>query len=253
MVKVTPIPAFTDNYIWCLHDENHAVVVDPGDAAPVQKFLSDNNLRLDTILITHHHWDHIGGVKHLLGDSVNVVGPVTERIPNITAPKTDGDQVTIPALGLTFTVFDVPGHTLDHIAYVGEMGLFCGDTMFSAGCGRLFEGTPAQMLAAFERFKALPDSTKVYCTHEYTEANVTFALELTPDNVALKQYQTWVLETRSKGLPTLPSSIKLEKNINPYMRVSEAELQAAIIRKAGTNPNNDIETFAAVRTLKDNF
>ncbi|MCC2607328.1 hydroxyacylglutathione hydrolase [Planctobacterium marinum] len=253
MISVFPIPAFTDNYIWCLHNDTHAVVVDPGDAAPVQAFLQQQQLTLTHILITHHHPDHIGGVAELKKANVTVIGPVSQRIAHIDKAVSEADTILLEPLNIAFQVMEVPAHTREHIAFYGEPGLFCGDTLFSAGCGRLFEGTPQQMHQVLQRYAHLPEHTKVYCTHEYTQANLRFALDLLPDDEALLQYATQVNQLRQQNTPTLPTTIAREKKVNPYLRVSERLLAEAVQRKTGALPDNDTETFAAVRHLKDQF
>lgn len=253
MIRVFPIPAFTDNYIWCLHDDTFAVVVDPGDADPVEQYLRDNNLQLTHILLTHHHPDHTGGVAQLKRAGVTVFGPVSQRIANIDNAVSEGQQVNIPQLAIDFTVMEVPGHTREHIAYFGNTGLFCGDTLFSAGCGRLFEGTPAQMYQVFQRYAELPVDTKVFCTHEYTQANLDFALNLLPEDSAFLDYQQQVRTKRLSNTPTLPTTIGLELQVNPYMRTAEPKFAAAINAKTGKMPETELEAFAAIRQLKDQF
>lgn len=253
MLQVYPIPAFTDNYIWCLHNGTDAAIVDPGDAAPVEKWLNEQGLNLRAILITHHHADHIGGLKQLIKADIPVYGPVTNRIPHISQPLADGDQVTLPWLETELQVMHVPAHTRDHIAYYGDGMLFCGDTLFSAGCGRLFEGTPEQMHAVFQRYRQLPEDTRVYCTHEYTLANVQFAETLTPEYRELQSFKSWVLAQRNEDKPTLPATIEQEIIINPYMRVADPQMLDALTRITGTKPANEIAAFAAIRQLKDNF
>lgn len=253
MINVFPIPAFSDNYIWCLHDGRYAAVVDPGDAAPVEHFLQSNNLKLTHILLTHHHPDHIGGVAQLKQSGVTVYGPVSQRIAHIDTPVSEGEQVSIATLSVDFTVMEVPGHTKEHIAYFGDIGLFCGDTLFSAGCGRLFEGTPAQMYQVFQRYAELPANTKVFCTHEYTQANLDFALNLLPEDGALRDYQQRVHSLRDANTPTLPTTIGLELQVNPYLRAGEPAFAAAIQQKTGKMPQTELDAFAAIRQLKDQF
>lgn len=255
MPNVFPIPAFTDNYIWCIHNSSDAIVIDPGDATPVLEYLRLNNLNLCTILITHHHADHIGGVKRLTQEfeNIKVVGPKSERIPHSTLKVAEGDRFTVPQLALDFEVMEVPAHTLDHIAYYNNLGLFCGDTLFSGGCGRLFEGTPTQMLENLNRFAQLPAETKVYCTHEYTTANMRFALAVLPEDKAFKDYSEWVRMQRSQNLPTLPSSIGQELKINPFMRSNDKNIQKAAENFVGKPLNSDNEVFTAIRSWKDQF
>lgn len=255
MLRISPIPAFTDNYIWCLQHEDTCVVVDPGDAAPVLTQLNSLGLNLSAILITHHHWDHTNGIDTLLArfPGIPVYGPVSDKISQITHPLSQGDTVTLPSLDVTFEVFEVPGHTLDHIAYYGQNALFCGDTLFSGGCGRLFEGTPAQMHASLGVLAELPEATRVYCTHEYTQANLAFALAVEPDNKHLLAYRDEVARKRAGDTPSLPSSIGREKAINPFLRVKENGLKSSVEQQAGKDLHTDADVFAALRGWKDNF
>jgi hydroxyacylglutathione hydrolase len=255
MLSITPIPAFTDNYIWMMTspDVYLASVVDPGDAAPVLSVLKANNLRLENILITHHHPDHTGGIEELLHHypNCNVYGPANENIPAKTQALVEGDRVDVN--GQRFEVIDIPGHTAGHIGYYADEVLFCGDTLFSGGCGRLFEGTPAQMCQSLAKLAALPDSTQVYCTHEYTLANLKFAIAVEPENQKLQQCQQRASILRSKNNPTLPTSIGLEKLINPFLRTQEKSVVAAAESYVGNTIEEQIEVFAAIRRWKDNF
>lgn len=252
---IHPIPAFTDNYIWCLHNHRDAYVVDPGDASPVFEFLNANGLTLRGILITHHHTDHIGGVKALLKQYPNILvtGPVSTRIPGVTIALSEGDSVELPELNTYAQVMEVPAHTTEHIAYLSPLGLFCGDTMFSGGCGRLFEGTPEQMQNNFHRFKQLPEDTLVYCTHEYTQANVDFALAISPENQDLLNFANWVKTKRDKNKPTLPSTIATELKINPYMREEQPDVIAGVEKHWQVQFDSPLEVFSAIRRWKDNF
>lgn len=256
MLKIEPIPAFQDNYIWCLHDGATAWVVDPGDAAPVEQFLAARNLRLEGILITHHHSDHVGGVAQLLHRRapIPVFGPLNPAIENITQRLAEGDRVAL--LGLSFTVIEVPGHTLDHIAYISETTapplLFCGDTLFAAGCGRLFEGTPEQMYASLQKLSALPSATAVYCTHEYTLANLRFARAVEPDNLALQSRALSAKQLRRESQPTLPSTLALELETNPFLRANAPTVRAAALTHGASGTGN-AEIFAALRKWKDHF
>ena len=251
-----PVPAFTDNYLWLLHDGRRALVVDPGDAGPVLEALAQHGLTLASILVTHHHPDHTGGVAALHeATGAPVYGPATESIPEPFTPLKEGD--TVQALGLDFQVLDVPGHTAGHIAFYapdvdGQPLLFCGDTLFSGGCGRLFEGTPAQMLASLDKLAALPGSTRVCCTHEYTLANLRFALAAEPGNAELAAYQAHCLRLREQGLPTLPSTIAQEQLINPFLRTRQASLVAAA-QRLDASAHDDIAVFAALRQWKNQF
>ena len=251
-----PIPAFADNYLWLLHDDKRALVVDPGDAEPVLRALEQHALQLESILVTHHHADHTGGVDVLRqACGAKVYGPATERIPQPFTPLQGGDMAH--ALALDFQVLDVPGHTAGHIAYYapninGKPLLFCGDTLFSGGCGRLFEGTPAQMLASLDKLAALPGNTVVCCTHEYTLSNLRFALAVEPGNADLVAYQARCMHLREGGQPTLPSSISQELLINPFLRTRQATIMAAA-RRFDASAHDDNTVFAAIRQWKNQF
>ena len=251
-----PIPAFDDNYLWLLHDGKRALVVDPGDAGPVLRALDEHALQLESILVTHHHADHTGGVDALReATGAQVWGPATERIPQPYTHLTGGD--TARALGLDFQVIDVPGHTAGHIAYYtpdvnGKPLLFCGDTLFSGGCGRLFEGTPAQMLASLDKLAALPGNTVVCCTHEYTLSNLRFAMAVEPGNADLAAYQAQCISLREQGLPTLPSSMAQELLINPFLRTRQATIMTAA-RHFDASARDDTTVFAAIRQWKNQF
>lgn len=251
-----PIPAFADNYLWLLHDGKRALVVDPGDAEPVLRALEQHALQLESILVTHHHADHTGGVDVLRqACGAKVYGPATERIPQPFTPLQGGDMAH--ALALDFQVLDVPGHTAGHIAYYapdinGKPLLFCGDTLFSGGCGRLFEGTPAQMLASLDKLAALPGNTVVCCTHEYTLSNLRFALAVEPGNADLVAYQARCMHLREGGQPTLPSSISQELLINPFLRTRQATIMAAA-RHFDASAHDDNTVFAAIRQWKNQF
>lgn len=252
MLSVSSIPAFNDNYIWLLkNDDNHCVVVDPGDAGPVLERLEAEGLSLDGILLTHHHHDHVGGVAQLVErfPSLTIYGPATARFPEVNHPLKDQDSFSL--FGSTVSVIEVPGHTLDHIAYYTDGMLFCGDTLFSGGCGRLFEGSPQQMHQSLTKLGTLPDTTQVYCAHEYTMSNLKFAQAVEPDNTALRDYVIEATELRAKQQPTVPSTIGREKRINPFLRANVASIKAAVQGQA--NADSDVETFAALRRWKDDF
>ena len=254
MVEIVPLHAFQDNYIWCLRNDTAAVVVDPGDAQPVLDYLSHERLELAAILVTHHHSDHVGGIAALRAHfNAPVYAPHRENIEGTTTAVRQGNTVTLPQFGLSFAVIDVPGHTLGHVAYYGANLLFCGDTLFGCGCGRLFEGTPQQMYASLQKLAALPDDTLVYCAHEYTLANLRFALAADPDNAALKQRMASAAELRQRGLPTLPATLALEKATNPFLRCGESALVAAARRHAGRPLHDAAEVFAALRQWKDHY
>ncbi len=254
---VRPLPAFSDNYVWLVHgrrDPRRVAVVDPGDAAPVFRALAADGLQLDAILITHHHADHVGGVQPLLDRfPVPVYGPAAEAIPGRTAALSGGDAVELAGLGLAFEVLDVPGHTAGHIAYHGHGALFCGDTLFSGGCGRLFEGTPAQMLGSLDALRHLPPDTAVYCAHEYTASNLRFALVVEPVNADLVAHADLVRELRAQGRPTVPSTLGLERRINPFLRTRLPAVRAAAERRAGRPLDSDADVFATVRQWKNEF
>ncbi|MBI3778858.1 MAG: hydroxyacylglutathione hydrolase [Gammaproteobacteria bacterium] len=256
MTDVLHVCAFEDNYIWLIRGKSpdRVAIVDPGDADPVLAALEKQRLTPAAILCTHHHGDHVGGVEDLLKHyKVPVYGPARERIPAVTQRLKDGDHVDLPELGLGFDVLDVPGHTAGHIAYYGAGLLFCGDTMFSAGCGRLFEGTAEQMLTSLSRFATLPETTRMYCGHEYTEANLRFALTVEPDNADTRAHRDWARAQRARDLPTLPSTIGLERCINPFLRAGQATVRTAAEKQTGRALDSTVAVFAAVRRWKDSF
>lgn len=259
MLTLHPIPAFTDNYIWCLHDNQNAYVVDPGQADPVQDYLLDRGLILKGILITHHHWDHVSGIEALSQSypGIHVWGPAKETIPGRTVALVEGDSVQLN-WDLEFGVLEVPGHTLGHIAYYAPTSpfgplLFCGDTLFSSGCGRLFEGTPEQMHHSLSKLVALPPDTIVCCTHEYTTANLAFAVAVEPDNADIQERVSAVAKLRDQNLPSLPSSIGLEMKVNPFLRVTESTVLESLQKNCGKRPDNEVASFATLRQWKDNF
>jgi hydroxyacylglutathione hydrolase len=257
MLQVNPIRAFADNYIWLVQgqgDSGRVAVVDPGDAQPVRQALKEWNLTLSAILVTHHHRDHIGGVEALTAEfGVPVYGPAREAIAEDCVGLGEGDAVELPDLGLRFRVMDVPGHTAGHIAYVGHGAVFCGDTLFSGGCGRLFEGTPAQMLDSLTRLAALPAETLVYCTHEYTLNNLRFARVADPGNAATAAYEKDCIDKRGREEPTLPSTIARERQINPFLRCDSDTVKQTAESHAGRSLMNATDVFATVRQWKDKF
>ena len=254
-MTLLPLPAFDDNYIWMLHDGHQALVVDPGDAQPVLQALQTLGLRLQAILVTHHHADHVGGVAELRQATGAVVhGPAGEEMPEPLQRYSEGDSLDL--LGLHFEVLDVPGHTAGHIAWYcgnadGTPLLFCGDTLFSGGCGRLFEGTPAQMLASLDKLAALPGNTRVCCAHEYTLSNLRFARAVEPDNAALLRYQQQCETLRQQKQPTLPSTLAVERDINPFLRSREPAVVQAVQPRAQARDEAGI--FAALRLWKNDF
>ncbi len=254
MPEIIAIPAFSDNYIWAIVGPGSAAVVDPGDAGPVLRFLEARGLRLSAILITHHHGDHVGGVEALRTQAdVPVFGPAGESIPALTHRLREGDRVDLSAVGARFEVLEVPGHTRGHIAYVGGGALFCGDTLFACGCGRLFEGDPPQMAASLAKLAALPGGTRVYCAHEYTLSNIRFALAVEPGNQALRERERRERARRERGEPTLPSTIAEELATNPFLRSAEAAVGAAAARQAGRALRDAVDVFAVLRAWKNAF
>lgn len=253
-MRLQPLPAFADNYIWTLEDADSrgAVIVDPGQAAPVLAAAAQG-LRPALMLLTHHHPDHIGGAAELLRrwPQLPVFAPQDARIDLPCQRFGDGDGVEHD--GWRFEVLAVPGHTVSHIAFSGHGHLFCGDTLFSLGCGRLFEGTPAQMLASLDRLAALPEDTRVCCGHEYTLANAAFARVVDPDNPALRRRTEDATVMRQTGRPTLPSTIADERAANPFLRVDSDAIRAAVIARMGRAPTDRVETFAELRRWKDGF
>ena len=254
MFTVLPIRAFEDNYIWLLHDSQHAVVVDPGEASPVLTALVHHGLQLNAILVTHRHGDHVEGIAELLERfPVPVFGPAHEPIPGLTHPVGEGDLIELPDLAVTFKVLDVPGHTAGHVAYYGGNSLFCGDTLFACGCGRIFEGTPPQMYASLQKLARLPENTAVYCAHEYTLSSIRFAKTVEPDNQALLEREKRDKASVAAGRPTLPSTIALEKLTNPFLRCEEPKVMQSVSRYSGKALLTPVEVFAALRQWKDKF
>lgn len=257
MLQISPIPAFQDNYFWLIENDTETWVVDPGDATPVIKALQKRGKKLSGILITHHHSDHIGGVGELYHPELQVIGPKKSQFRLVNDPVSAGDIRQL--CGAQFEVIEVPGHTLNHLAFFSRLEeqapvLFCGDTLFAAGCGRLFEGTPEQMYQSLAQLLALPDNTQVYCAHEYTEANLKFALSVEPGNKDTVQRAEDVSLLRAQGIPSVPTSIQIEKATNPFLRTTSAEIISNIKTKLQSAGNpNQIEVFTQLRKMKDVF
>ncbi len=251
-LTVKSIPAFNDNYIWLIQNsDNRCALVDPGQAEPALAMIEQLGLELELILLTHHHSDHVGGVAEIVRryPNVNVVGPANDPIQMLTHSLVGGDRIDM--FGETFLVIDVPGHTHGHIAYVGDGKLFCGDVLFSAGCGRVFEGTYQQMYDSLQKLVTLPLETQVFCAHEYTSSNLAFALAVEPDNQQLQEYREHVNRLRAQQLPTLPTTIQQEKWINPFLRCQEPSIMKAVA--ARTEQLSELAVFSALRDWKNDF
>jgi hydroxyacylglutathione hydrolase len=254
MMQIHAVPAFKDNYIWLLVEGRNAVAVDPGEAAPVQQFLGARGLTLSAVLATHHHADHVGGLEALARHwRCETFGPAREVSQRLDHRVAEGERIRVPGIGLELGTLDIPGHTAGHIALFGEDLVFCGDTLFACGCGRLFEGTPAQMVSSLSKLAALPPATRVYCGHEYTMANIAFAEAVEPGNRALKERKAREAAKRSRDEPTLPSTIADELATNPFLRWNAPEVVASAQRHAGRVLEDPVEVFAELRAWKNAF
>lgn len=256
MLEIIPLPALKDNYIWLLRNKisDHVAIVDPSEAKPVLNYINGEGLIPIAIMITHHHWDHVGGIPELSKHyNIPVYTPKTESVNGSTHPVGEGDIVKLSELDLTLNVMDVPGHTAGAVAYYDEHRIFSGDTLFTAGCGRMFEGTPPQMHASLSKFKTLPDTTLLYCGHEYTVANLKFAAAVEPENIAIKERLELAEKARKQNQPTVPASLAEEKQTNPFLRCEEPSVIEAATHYASKTLNDPTEVFATVRNWKDNF
>ena len=253
-IKISPVSTLQDNYVWVIIDSENksAIIVDPGEAAPVHQFLTQHQLKLKAILITHHHWDHTNGIAELLQHyQVPVFGAKKMETPEITNTVEDGANIKLPPFA--FDVIAIPGHTLNHIAYYAKGMLFCGDTLFAAGCGRMFEGTPQQLFHSLQKLAALPDDTNVYCAHEYTLNNLRFAKAVEPHNQKIMEKIEHIKKIREKQSPSLPSTILDEKETNPFLRCDSAEIKANVEAHIGKKLNSPLEIFTELRKWKDIF
>ncbi|NOU50680.1 hydroxyacylglutathione hydrolase [Pseudoalteromonas sp. JBTF-M23] len=255
MVQVEPIKAFTDNYIWAIRDteNNHVWVVDPGQADPVNTYLAQKQATLKGVLVTHHHWDHTNGIQELLksSPSIAVYGPTNSPFNGITHPLKEGDELDV--LSIKLRVIETPGHTLDHICYLSNTLCFTGDTIFSAGCGRLMEGSSEQMWLTLCKFNDVPDDALMYCTHEYTLANLAFASAVEPNNSDIQNYKKWAEQQVSKCTPTLPSTFAKERAVNPFLRATLTQAKANIPHHLSDDLSEPWKVFAALRAWKDSF
>lgn len=258
MLEIIPLPALgnQNNYIWLLKNKasNHIAIVDPGESGPVLQKIEAESLIPVAILITHHHWDHVNGIADITAKyDIPVYTPKTESVSGSTQAIGEGDTIVLDDLDLTLNILDVPGHTSGAVAYYSDEVVFSGDTLFAAGCGRLFEGTPAQMHSSLSKFKALSDETLIYCGHEYTLSNLEFAAAVEPENQAIKERLLEAQALRKKGQPTVPSTLSIEKQTNPFLRCDVESVINAASQHSGTKLNEEQDVFAAVRKWKDKY
>lgn len=256
MLEIIPLPALKDNYIWLLKNKasRHIAIVDPSEPEPVLKLINSENLIPIAILITHHHWDHVGGIAGITKEyNIPVYTPKTESVDGSTHPVGEGDVVSLPELDLNLDILDVPGHTAGAVAYYTDKIVFSGDTLFTAGCGRLFEGTPPQMHASLSKFKSLADETLLYCGHEYTVSNLLFAATVEPANKAIQERLNLAKHARNENQPTVPATLAIEKETNPFLRCEQSNVINAAADYSGKALNEPAEVFAAIRNWKDNF
>ena len=255
-IRLKAIPSLSDNYIWLLINDSEATaaIIDPGSSAGCSDYLDHQNLRPAAILITHRHWDHVDGIEKLVQRyKIPVYGPATEYVPHLTTPLAGNDKFYLPELKLNFEVMDIGGHTSGHIGYLTGNMLFCGDTLFSAGCGRLFDGTATQLHAALKKISQLPDSTIIYCTHEYTLENLRFAQAVEPDNPAIQTRIDEVKALRQKDQPSLPVTLEMEKSYNPFLRTDKENIMKTVAQHSGQKINNSKDCFRYLRLWKDGF
>jgi hydroxyacylglutathione hydrolase len=255
-MKVEAIQTLKDNYVWVVIDTatQSAIIIDPGEASPVIDFLKHHHLSLLAILITHHHWDHTNGIAGILREfPVPVYGPANENIPELNHAISEPTLFRIPSFPVDIKVLEIPGHTSQHLAYYLENKLFCGDTLFAAGCGRLFEGTAAQMSASLQKIMSLPDDTEIYCAHEYTLNNLRFAQMVEPDNVNIATRLASVTVLRNKQLPSLPSTLADEKATNPFLRCDLVSVKTGVEKHVGHALVNSLDVFTELRKWKDTF
>lgn len=254
MIDIFPVRAFKDNYIWIIHNQQYALIIDPGDAVPVLAWITQQGLQPIAILCTHHHHDHTGGIPSLTQKfALPVYGPANEKIPGMTHPLTEGDVLHFPELSLELDVLDIPGHTAGHIAYYGQNCLFCGDTLFACGCGRVFEGSTRQMFDSLQKLASLPDETKIYCAHEYTRANIRFARVVDTDNPDLVELENIVEEKLKQNIPTLPSTLAIEKATNPFLRCDQPAIIHSASQYTGQHLDDPLSVFTVIRDWKNNF